>query len=289
MTDTQAYIQRLLEANPIREPVLRAVIQSLELSPGSHGLDVGCGIGLQAQRLAEAVGPTGHITALDLLPELLDYGAQLAAQAGLSGRITFRKGDMRDLPFADASFDWAWSADCIGYPAGELAPLLAELQRVVRPGGGIYLLAWTSQQVLPGYPLLEARLNAACSSYQPYLQGQAPERHFLRAPFGLAQAGLEGIRAQTFVGEVQAPLRVAERAALVGLFEMLWNAAEALPEDRAALQRLCRPDASECILDQPGYYAFFTYTLFSARLPGQPHFTPAGNTKNQQQTDFAVK
>jgi hypothetical protein len=48
MTDTDTYIRRLEEANPLREPTLRMVVRDLHLPSGSRGLDVGCGIGLQA-------------------------------------------------------------------------------------------------------------------------------------------------------------------------------------------------------------------------------------------------
>ena len=184
MTGPEEYILRLLHADPIRQPVIRSVIQALQLPSASHGLDVGCGIGLQTLLLAEAVGPAGHITGVDILPELLRYADDLVVKAGLSGRIKYQEADMNRLPFADATFDWIWSADCAGYPAGELQPLLKELMRLARPGGSINLLAWSSQQVLPGYSLLEARLNATCSSYLPYLQGKSPDLHFLRARLG---------------------------------------------------------------------------------------------------------
>ncbi len=253
-------IQRLLEANPIREPVLRQAARSLHLPPGSHGLDLGCGIGLQTLLLLEGAGGDGHVSGVDIDPQLLAYAAGFVQQAGLADRISFHQGSASRIPFPDAAFDWAWSADCVGYPAGDLAPLLAELQRVVKPGGIIALLAWTSQQVLPGYPLLEARLNATCSSYLPYLAGKPPQQHFLRALHSFAQAGLGGVTARTFVGDVQAPLSAAQRAALVGLIEMLWS--EPDPEDREEYLRLCRPGSPDFILDQPGYYAFFTYTMF---------------------------
>ena len=69
----------------------------------------------------------------------------------------------------------------MGYPAGELVPLLKELARVVRPGDSVAILAWSSQQLLPGYPLLEARLNATCSGLTRFLKRKRPESHFLRA------------------------------------------------------------------------------------------------------------
>jgi len=174
---------------------------------------------------------------------------------------------MSCLPFAEGTFDWVWSADCIGYPAGELMPLLEELVRVVRPGGSVIILAWSSQQVLPGYPLLEARLNATCSSYLALLKGKRPEMHFVRALRWFREVGLEEVQAQTFVGEVQFPLGQGERAALISLFEMLWEQHEAAPEDWKECQRLCAPSSPDFILDQPGYYAFFTYSLFRGKVP----------------------
>lgn len=269
MSNTNLYLQSLLEANPLQEPLLRSVIQALQLPRGCRGLDIGCGIGLQELLLAEAVGPEGQITGLDIDPELLAFGESLVAQAGLSARVTFHAGDMRFLPFAEGSFAWVWSADCIGYPAGDFSPLLKELVRVVEPGGSIILLAWSSQQVLPGYSLLEARLNATCSGYQPFLQGKKPDDHFLRALHWFKETGLEEIEAQTFAGDVRAPLDQGQRIALTSLFEMLWGTktSEVSPEDWREYLRLCQPSSADFILDQPGYYAFFTCSLFRGKVP----------------------
>jgi demethylmenaquinone methyltransferase/2-methoxy-6-polyprenyl-1,4-benzoquinol methylase len=269
MTDTNIYIQRLLEANPLREPLLRSVIQALGLPPGSQGLDAGCGIGLQTLLLAEAVGLDGHITGIDIVPELLAYGENMVRKAGLSERITFREGDVNSLPFDDDTFDWVWSADCIGYPVGELTPLLEELRRVVKPGGSVNILAWSSQQLLPGHPLLEARLNGTCSGYTPFLKGKSPELNFMRALHCFHKAGLEDAKAQTFVGDVQAPLSSGERTALISLFEMLWGEpqSEVSADDWAEYQRLCKPVSADFILDIPDYYAFFTYSMFRGKVP----------------------
>lgn len=268
MSEAQETIQKLFEANPIREPVLRSAIRALRLPAGSRGLDAGCGIGLQTLLLAKAVGPAGHVTGLDIMPDLLKVGEELAAEAGLSDRTTFQEGSFQRLPFADNAFDWVWSADCIGYPIGDLAPVLQELARVVKPGGTVALLAWTSQQVLPGYPLLEARLNASCSSYLPYLKGQSPDAHFLRAPKHFREAGFEEVQVQTMVGDLQSPLADGERTALASLFEMLWGQPQpgVSPEDWQEYQRLCAPGSADFILDAPGYYAFFTYTMISGRV-----------------------
>lgn len=269
MTGVTNYIEKALEANPLRQPVLRAVIGSLQLPPGSRGLDAGCGIGLQTPLLAEAIGPDSQIMGIDMLPGLLLFGSEYFCRTDCTNHIMFSAADTGQLPFADNSFDWVWSADCIGYPVAELAPILEELARVVKPGGSVNILAWSSQQLLPGYPLLEARLNATCSAYLPYLDETDPELNFLRAPRWFREVGLEEIRAQTFVGDVQSPLSDGERAALISLFDMLWGQPrpEVAPADWKAYRRLCVPGSPDFILDMPDYYAFFTYTLFRGKVP----------------------
>ena len=134
---TNNYIQSLLRAEPLRQPVLQSMIRAIQLPRASQGLDAGCGIGLQTLWLADAIGPEGHVTGLDIEPELLRFGEKLVIETGLSGRITFQEGDVfAHLPFESNSFDWVWSMDCISYPAGELGTVLKELMRVVKPGEG---------------------------------------------------------------------------------------------------------------------------------------------------------
>ncbi|RZN36069.1 MAG: DUF2283 domain-containing protein [Methanosarcinales archaeon] len=87
---------------------------------------------------------------------------------------------MNNLPFDDDTFNWVWSANCAGYAPGEPLPLLKELARVVKPGGRALTLAWSSQQLLPGYPVLEAHLNATSSGIAPLAKGTAHELHFSR-------------------------------------------------------------------------------------------------------------
>lgn len=269
MMSAEVTIRNLLEANPLREPVLREVIQALQLPPGSRGLDIGCGIGLQAMLLAQAAGPGSQVAGLDLAPPVLAYGRNLVEAAGLGERIHFFAGDMHRLPFGDAAFDWAWSADCVGYPVGDLLPALQEMARVVRPGGRLAILAWSSQQLLPGYPQLEAWLNAACSQYAPYFLEVPPEAHFARALGWFRQAGLQAVTASTFAGSIQAPLEPPVHCALASLFEMLWGVRQPeLPEAAwREYRRLCAPGSADFILNIPDYYAFFTYTLFQGRVP----------------------
>ncbi len=84
MIDTDTYIRQLTEANPLREEILHSAIRALKLPPGSRGLDAGCGIGLPALLLADAVGPTGHVTGLDISPEFLLHAKEIVANTGMS-------------------------------------------------------------------------------------------------------------------------------------------------------------------------------------------------------------
>ena len=179
--DAESYIQSLLVSNPLRESVLRAMIKALQLPEGSQGLDAGCGIGLQCLLLAEEVGPTGHVTGLDVSLEMLNRGQEFVKEAGLSERVSFQEGDVTNLPFDNNAFDWVWSADCVGYGPREPLPLLKELVRVVKPGGIVVIAAWSSENLLPGYPRLEARLGATSAGIAPFIHGKKPELHFLRA------------------------------------------------------------------------------------------------------------
>ena len=271
-SDQVAYIDtqvRSLElTNPLREEILRSAVAVLNLAPGSQGLDVGCGIGLQIPLLAEAVSPDGSVTGLDISAGLLAYAQNKVQSLACAERIAFCQGDMSSLPFPKDTFDWVWSVDCVGYPAGDLLPVLKEITRVVRPGGTVAILAWTSQQLLPGHTMLEARLNATCSAYAPFLHGKSPESHFLRALRWFSEAGIREATARTFVGEVQAPLSVEYRTALASLFEMLWGEAQpaASESDLLEYRRLCHAESPNFIPSLPEYYAFFTYSMFSGRV-----------------------
>jgi ubiquinone/menaquinone biosynthesis C-methylase UbiE len=263
------YLDKLVLSRPLRDPAIRQAIRTLELPTGSRGLDAGCGIGNHTLLLAEVVGLGGHITGLDLSTELVAHAQCLAEQSDLSKQISFRQGNVNELPFDDNTFDWAWSVDCVGHPTvGDPLSGLEELARVVRLGGQVAILGYSSQMLLPGYPLLEARLNATASAMTSLAKGEKPEAHFLRALGWFREAGFAESTARTVVGTVQSPLDDGMRRALISLFGMLWG--EMQPKmvraDREEYQRLADPESPDFILNSPDYYAFFTYSMFEGRV-----------------------
>jgi ubiquinone/menaquinone biosynthesis C-methylase UbiE len=265
LTDSESYIRMLEISNPLLEPVVRAAVKEIHLPSGGKGLDAGCGIGLQARLLAETVGPAGHVTGVDISSDLLRHAEATAQETGMSRRISFQQGDVTRLPFAEDTLDWAWSSCCVGYSAAiEPRAALKELARVVKPGGKVAIFVWSSERLLPGYPLLEARLQATGAGIAPFTRNMPPERHCSRALGWFRAAGLQEIAARTFTGGAHAPLNEDLRSALEALFEMRWPGVESelSEEERAEFRRLCLPESPDFILNHPDYYAFFTCSMF---------------------------
>ena len=268
MPDTQKYLEMLESSRVLREPTVRTIIGSMRIPDGGKGLDAGCGTGVYTLILAEAAGKTGHVTGLDIEDVFLETGRGLALGKGFEQRVSFVKGDIGRLGFEDDVFDWAFSMDLVGNIEKDPAALIGEMARVVRPGGAVYILNWSSQTLLAGYPVLEARLNATSMGAAPFAAGMKPERHNLRALAWMKQAGLRETQAKTFAGDITPPFGHGMRRALASLFEMRWGAdnEELTAEDRLAYRRLCREDSPDFIADAPGYHGFFTYTLFWGRV-----------------------
>jgi len=110
--------------------------------PDMHVLDLASGTGEPAISLAERVGPGGHVTALDLSPELLEIAANRARQRGFSN-FTTRQADAHSLPFPDNSFDLATSRFGVMFFT-DVVKALGEVRRVLKPGARACFLAWGS-------------------------------------------------------------------------------------------------------------------------------------------------
>jgi ubiquinone/menaquinone biosynthesis C-methylase UbiE len=267
--DMDSYINALVAMNAIREPVIREAIQSLYLPKGSYGLDAGCGVGLQSLLLADEIGSTGHVTGLDLSEEMLQTGRLFVEEAGKSEQISFKQGTITDLPFEDSTFDWIWSSDCAGYAPLDPYDLLVEFNRVLKPGGIIAIAAWSSELLLPGYPKLEALLDATSGGIAPFTSGKDPSLHFMRALGWFNSLGFKDATTGTFARSVYAPLDDMSYKALKDLIDMRWPGAEyeLSAEDAAEYERLCSPDSPDFILNLPDYHAMFTYTVYRCRTP----------------------
>ncbi len=116
------------------------------LGPGSRVLDVATGTGDLAIELARRVAPGGEVVGSDFSEAMLARARTKPKPVG--AELRFEWGDALELPFADGTFD----AATVGFGArnfSDLARGLAEMARVVRPGGRVVVLEFTSPTRAP--------------------------------------------------------------------------------------------------------------------------------------------
>ncbi|MEQ1439108.1 class I SAM-dependent methyltransferase [Fontimonas sp. SYSU GA230001] len=142
-------------------PPAAALVEFAGVSAGQNVLDVACGTGVVAVTAARR-GAT--VSGLDLSPVLLDDAHRNASVIGAT--IDFREGDVENLPYADASFDVVLSQ--FGHMfAPRPAVAIAEMLRVLKPGGRIAFSTWPPELML-------GRVFALTGKYLPPPTGIAP-------------------------------------------------------------------------------------------------------------------
>ena len=104
-----------------------------ELREGEVVLDLGSGGGIDVLLSARRVGPTGFAYGIDMTDEMLELARRNAAEAG-AANVEFRKGRIEAIPLPDASVDVVIS-NCVINLSTDKATVLAEIARVLRPGG----------------------------------------------------------------------------------------------------------------------------------------------------------
>jgi demethylmenaquinone methyltransferase/2-methoxy-6-polyprenyl-1,4-benzoquinol methylase len=112
------------------------------LRPGDRALDVACGTGDLAVELARRVGDSGNVVGSDFSEAMLERARQK------SGAVRWEWANALELPYPDGSFD----AATVGFGARNFSDLdrgLAEMARVVRPGGRVVVLEITTPQRPP--------------------------------------------------------------------------------------------------------------------------------------------
>jgi demethylmenaquinone methyltransferase/2-methoxy-6-polyprenyl-1,4-benzoquinol methylase len=121
-----------------QDPRWRRFLVSRVPDEALHVLDVACGTAAVSIELARRV-PARSVTGIDQSADMLGAGQARIAAAGLGGRIELREGRAESLPFADGEFDALTFTYLLRYVDDPRATM-AELARVVRPGGVIAML-----------------------------------------------------------------------------------------------------------------------------------------------------
>ena len=116
----------------------RATRAALAVEPGERGLDVGSGPGFLAAEIAQDAGASGRVHGVDPSESMLAL-ARRRTVAPDAAPLEFAPGDVLALPVADASFDAVVSTQVLEY-VEDVAAALAEVRRVLRPGGRVLVL-----------------------------------------------------------------------------------------------------------------------------------------------------
>lgn len=120
------------------------LVELAAIRPGANVLDVACGTGVLARAAAERAGPTGAVVGLDRNDGMLAVARRAAP------RIEWRQGRAEALPFDATSFDAVASQFGLMF-FEDRAAAVAEMWRVLRPGGRLVLAVWDKLENTPGY------------------------------------------------------------------------------------------------------------------------------------------
>ncbi len=180
-----------------------------ELGAGDRALDVCCGTGDLALELARRVVPGGEVVGCDFSERMLELARAKAAERG--AEVAFEWADALELPYEDSGFD----AVAVGFGVRNFADLdrgLAEMTRVLRPGGRLAILEITQPTRPPlstffsiWFDRIVPRLGTLAGDRDAYTYLPESVKRF-PSPEGLAArmdaAGLERIRWTVLAGGI---------------------------------------------------------------------------------------
>jgi arsenite methyltransferase len=153
--DAKAYIAML--EDPERDGYQKPdqVVKALALKPGATVADIGAGSGYFTVRLAEAVGETGRVLAVDISPDMVLHMNRRLRDVGIRNVQTVLSAPDDPL-LADASVDLFFICDT-WHHIDERPKYLALLKRMLRPGGRIAIVDF-HKRPLPFGPPLEMKI-----------------------------------------------------------------------------------------------------------------------------------
>ena len=165
------------------------------VTASSSVLDIGCGVGGPALWLAEHVGCS--VTGIDLVASSIAEATSRAEARGLADKAQFLEANALAIPLDDESFDVVWGQDAWCH-VPDKAALLAEVRRVLRPGGTVAFTDW-----LRGSGMYAETRQAALDAALSPLAVTSDEYVDMLAGAGFALSEVEDISA-TFVSQYQA-------------------------------------------------------------------------------------
>lgn len=127
-------------------PVRRIGLDALSAAPGESLIEVGCGPGYALVDIARAVGQNGRAVGVDLADGMCRVARWRVIRRRLSRRAGLVQGDASRLPLASGSFDGAFMSFVLElFDTPQIPLVLAECQRVVRPGGRLVVASLSKE------------------------------------------------------------------------------------------------------------------------------------------------
>lgn len=117
------------------EEATRQLLQWCQLDAETRLLDVGCGAGVTACLAAQEYG--SRVEGIDISEVMVAKAREKARRLDVADKVEFRAGDVFQLPFDDGSFDAVIVESVLTPLPGDKANAMAEMVRVLRPGGRI--------------------------------------------------------------------------------------------------------------------------------------------------------
>ncbi len=119
-------------------PVADTILAAAAPRSGESVLDIGCGYGITAARLAQSVGPTGHVIGLDVSPPMLALARTRTAEMA---NIEWVEADATTYAFPAASIDLLFSRFGVMF-FGDPVAAFTNLRRAARPTGRLVFTCW---------------------------------------------------------------------------------------------------------------------------------------------------
>ena len=209
-TSSQYWNKHQTRIEQMFAPITRALIETAQIQPGQHVLDIGGGTGQPALTIAQHVAEQGSVAYTDPSKGMVQTARDEAARRQLTN-IKFYQAPAESLPFPSDMFDVAVGRLSVMFvpnvPAG-----LREVLRVLKPGGRISMLVWSDREANPFFQIISDILNRYVPAEPEDEDAPAAFRFARRGKLAslMGEAGATSISETIVPFQIEAPISVEE-------------------------------------------------------------------------------